>query len=76
VEVAISSVELDRAKVELYAAAGVPELWLVLPKEGTIEVHREPAAEKYGSVERFAAGQSLSPLTLPNLSLQIDQLFD
>lgn len=47
VEVAIGSMELDREKAAVYAAAGVPEYWIVVPEEKSIEVYSQPTANGY-----------------------------
>jgi Uma2 family endonuclease len=72
-EVAVSSSELDRAKADLYAQAGVPSYWLVSPAEGTVEVYTGPGATSYENVERHGAGQVLS--TWYGATIDIDALF-
>ena len=47
VEVAINSLELDRAKVAIYVAAAIPEYWIVRPGARCIEVYTEPADAGY-----------------------------
>ncbi|MBE7211261.1 MAG: Uma2 family endonuclease [Gluconacetobacter diazotrophicus] len=47
IEVAVTTVELDRAKVAIYAEANIPECWLVLAKEEAIEVHTVPRGGVY-----------------------------
>ncbi len=43
VEIAVNSLETDRTiKLEKYAAAGIPEYWIVIPEKGIVEVYREP----------------------------------
>jgi len=43
IEVAVNSIETDRTtKKEKYAAAHIPEYWIVIPKEGIVEVYRKP----------------------------------
>ncbi|HEY6462158.1 MAG TPA: Uma2 family endonuclease [Polyangiaceae bacterium] len=59
VEVADSSVQRDRDKARLYAAAGVTEYWIVNVPEGVFEVHTEPSAEGYGRVTRHGRGAVL-----------------
>ena len=72
-EVAVSSSELDRAKADLYAQAGVPSYWLVSPAEGIVEVYTGPGATSYENVERHGAGQVLS--TWYGATIDIDALF-
>jgi Uma2 family endonuclease len=57
VEVADSSVRLDRLKGGLYARAGIQEYWIANVAEHVLEVHRDPqpdAAAPYGWVYRSA----------------------
>src|SRR5436190_14154299 len=42
VEVAVSSLALDRENASLYAEAGVKEYWIVLATQRQIEVYRRP----------------------------------
>lgn len=57
VEVADSSVRLDRLKGGLYARAGIQDYWIANVDERVLEVHRDPqpdAAAPYGWVYRSA----------------------
>lgn len=48
IEVAVSSVETDRTtKLKKYAATGIPEYWIVIPKQGIIEAYRKPKDDAY-----------------------------
>ena len=42
IEVAVSSLEIDREKCADYAAAGIKRYWIVIPDEKSIEVYSEP----------------------------------
>jgi Uma2 family endonuclease len=63
VEVAVSSHALDRGrKAELYAAAGVPEYWVVDVPGASVEVHREPqSGGGYGTVAVHRGDDELTP---------------
>jgi Uma2 family endonuclease len=63
VEVAVSSHALDRGrKAELYAAAGVPEYWVVDVTGRSVEVHREPQPSGgYRAVTIRAGEDELAP---------------
>lgn len=51
IEVANSSLNKDRlTKGALYAAAGVPEYWVINLVEHVIEVHTDPAGREYRSM--------------------------
>src|SRR5438309_1717344 len=47
VEVAVSSVALDREMASIYAEAGVAEYWIILAHERAVEVYRKPAGGRY-----------------------------
>jgi Uma2 family endonuclease len=75
VEVADSSLTYDRrTKMPLYAAAGIPEGWLVNLCENVVEVYREPGPTGYTSVRRAVRGEKVSPLAFPDLVLSVDEV--
>ena len=77
VEVAIATLGLDRAKADVYADAGIPEYWIVIPEARAVEIYRRPGPAGYG--ERLTvsgAGVALQPDGLRVPSLSIEQLFD
>lgn len=75
VEVAISSVEIDRRKAIIYARAGVQEYWLVEPEARQITVFRQPSAEGYGFDRILAADAALTSEALPALSFKVSDIF-
>ena len=74
VEVAISSVNLDRKKAALYAEAGVEEYWIVLPVEQKAEVHRRPQNGVY--LDREIVETELRCASMPALRVRLADLFD
>jgi Uma2 family endonuclease len=62
VEVAFTSRQHDLWKAATYAAAGVPEYWIVDVDRDEVLVHREPRDGTYASVERFVPGDHVAPL--------------
>lgn len=75
VEVADSSLDYDRSvKAALYAAAGVPELWIVDLACRQIESCRLPGADGYREVRQVAAGGRLAPLAFPDVSLAVNDI--
>ncbi len=75
IEVADSSLAVDRGvKAALYAAAGIPELWIVDLAGDAVEVHRTPAADGYRSVERLARGSELRPAAFPDVAIAVDDV--
>lgn len=75
VEVADSSLDFDRSvKLPLYAQAGIPEVWIVNRKDDRFEVYRDPQDGRYRSVTVAGRGDRLSPLALPDLSIEVSQV--
>ncbi|MBE7437427.1 MAG: Uma2 family endonuclease [Spirochaetales bacterium] len=60
IEVSGSSAKLDRTKAQLYARAGVQTYWIVLLKEGEVEVRSRPSPDGYETVDRFALQDEIS----------------
>ena len=76
IEVAKSTLRFDQTvKTRVYAAAGVPELWIVNVEAKQIEVYREPAGSTYTTTLTITDGQTVAPLALPDLTLTWTQLF-
>jgi Uma2 family endonuclease len=74
VEVSDSSLPQDRlTKAAIYAAAGVPEYWIVNLRDRRLEVHREPiAAEaRYAEVTPRFAGDRIALVALPDVSIEV-----
>lgn len=62
VEIAQTSQGRDREKARDYAAADVPEYWIVDLRGRTVTVHRRPLAGAYEEVATFADGARIRPL--------------
>ncbi|MGM0576181.1 MAG: Uma2 family endonuclease [Myxococcota bacterium] len=77
VEVADSSLALDRDKARLYARAGVGEYWLVDVAGRAVEVYRDPdpKAERYRTMETLSPGDTLQPRGLPRVSIAVTDMF-
>lgn len=75
IEVAISSVEIDRRKAIIYARAGVGEYWLVEPEARQITIFRQPSADGYGFERVLAADAALTCEALPALSSKVGEVF-
>jgi len=77
IEVADSSREYDRTtKLPRYAAAGIPEAWLVDLANDVIERYSEPHNRNY-RVAMFAhLGESLTSTVLPALIIPADLVLD
>lgn len=75
IEVADTTGRRDKkAKMHLYAAAGITEYWLSLINERKVLVHRKPASAKYLDVKRFDADAVISPLFAPDVKISVADL--
>ncbi|MEM9479309.1 MAG: Uma2 family endonuclease [Verrucomicrobiota bacterium] len=75
IEVALTSLEMDREKASLYATAEVPEYWIVNVEEEIVEIHTEPSGEGYRTVNRVKAGESMNVRCCEGLNLEVAQIF-
>jgi Uma2 family endonuclease len=75
VEIAVSSVELDRELVSLYAEARVEEYWIVLGQERAIEVYRRPENGAYQAMHKIADAGVLLCSSVPGLSVTLNEVF-
>lgn len=56
IEVADSSVRADRAQMVDYAAAGIPEAWIVDIGTRTVTIYKDPDQGDYTNVRRWGEG--------------------
>jgi Uma2 family endonuclease len=72
VEVGDGSLDFDReVKTPLYAAAGIPEVWIVDLVAERIEVYRGAGPRGYSDVTRHRRGDRISPTGLADLVLEV-----
>jgi Uma2 family endonuclease len=75
IEVSDSTLDFDReVKMPLYAAAGIPEAWLVNIPEERIEVYGDPAGGEYQTARSYARGRRLQSHTLASLRLPVSKV--
>ena len=75
VEVAETSLTYDRdVKVPLYAAAGIPEVWIVALAAERVLVYRSPHAGRYQHAVTVERGSTLAPAAFPDLALPVGEL--
>lgn len=83
VDVSDSRLAYDRTtKASLYAAAGVPEYWMVNVPDRVLEVRRDPRPDAtaefgaaYGSLATLAPGAAVAPLARPDAAVPVERLF-
>jgi Uma2 family endonuclease len=75
VEVAVTSLTIDRLKAAIYAEAGVAEYWIVVPDKKQVEVFRQPVAGAYAETLILTAPALLHSSALPGVSVDLAALF-
>ena len=75
VEVADTSYRFDREiKLPLYAAAGVPEVWIVDLTRNVVDVFRQPAGEVYQMAVQVRRGDTLGPEAFPDIAFPAENV--
>ncbi len=75
VEVSDSTLDYDRSvKLPLYAAAGIPEAWLMNLVRARIERHTDPQPDGYRTIAYAERGQRLASTVLPDFTFDADEL--
>lgn len=62
-------------KYDVYEESGVKEYWLVEPNDEVVFVYVLHDG-KYIGLKPFTGGQALTSITLPEYTLELNQLFD
>lgn len=81
IEVADSAIDEDRDRALEYAAAGVPEYWIIDLKGGWTEVYRDPIPDKstelgfrYGTFKLVDVEVPITPLAAPSAAVVVATL--
>jgi Uma2 family endonuclease len=76
IEVVDSSEAYDRGvKLRLYSRAGIPEVWLVVLSERTVEVFRRPGPSGYEESNAHRPGDEIAARSVPELLLPVSAVF-
>jgi Uma2 family endonuclease len=77
VEVSDTTLYEDRTtKAGLYATAGIADYWILDVNSEKLIVHRQPdASGSYGEVHTYGKEATISPLTLPGVTLSVAEFF-
>ena len=71
-----STAAFDReTKLQIYARAGVPELWYVDPKEEIVEILNLSPDRRYEKTARLSGAACVPSQALPGLSLTLAEVF-
>ncbi len=77
VEVSDATLRMDRlSKSRIYAAAGVPEYWIVNLRDGQLEAHLIPDREtaRYGEVRVIRRGEPVTLVAFPDVTIDVAAL--
>jgi Uma2 family endonuclease len=79
VEVSDTSLAMDTgAKVHIYAAAGVPEYWVIDVNAPRLLVYRDPIADpaaprgfRYATTQTLTTADAVSPTAMPSATIRV-----
>lgn len=76
IEICDTSLRYDQEiKIPLYAAHGVPEVWLLDLKQQRLEIYREPGADGYRVMLRPDPTEMVTPMLLPSLCIPVTEIW-
>ena len=75
VEISVSTIEVDVEKADIYAAAGVPEYWLVRPEQAEVDVYRSPANGRYGEKVTLPSADTVRCGSIAGVEVKLCDLF-
>ena len=75
IEVAHTTLGYDRGiKLPLYAASGVPEVWIVDVEGEVVDLYAEPEGGRFRTHHRAGRGEVLRPTLLPSVALPVERI--
>lgn len=75
IEVSDTSLAFDRRKGAIYAAAEIPEYWIVNLRKGVLEVHRDPVGGMYRSTTLYREDEKVAALFQPDTAVPLQSFF-
>jgi Uma2 family endonuclease len=76
IEVADSSLAYDRdQKLPRYAAAQIPEVWIIDVNQRLIEQYTHPSQGQYTQIIKALYKSTIQSVTVPGISISTDQIF-
>jgi Uma2 family endonuclease len=76
IEVADSTIAYDRdVKSSLYAANGIPEMWLFDVNKKIVEGYSQPSALGYKRMQRYEKNDTLAMFTFPDIVFSWEEIF-
>jgi Uma2 family endonuclease len=74
IEIAVTSLEIDRVKAAIYAEAGVKEYWIIRPASRQVEVYRGGSGAGYAAQFTITAPDALQSAVLPHIRVDLATL--
>ena len=75
IEVSDSSLSFDfNQKLPRYAAAGIPEVWIINRPDIRIESYSNPAGDEYATVRHYGHDESIAPQAFPDIVLEVNRI--
>ena len=72
IEVSDTTLSYDRdVKLPMYAQFDIPESWIVNIPDGVVEVYTDPSDGEYRTRRVYAADESVSPTSFPDVTLPV-----
>ena len=76
IEVADSTIAYDRdVKSTLYAANGIPEMWLFDVNKRVVEGYSQPSASGYKRMQRYDKNDTLVMVAFPDIVFNWEEIF-
>ena len=76
IEVAVSSLRIDRLKLEIYAEAKIPEYWIVNVEAKSIEVYKNPEGRDYKEKIVYSIEDTISFPAIISGEIKVKELFE
>jgi len=75
IEVSHTSAEFDLTKkMEIYAAAGIPEYWVVDLNRDLLVMHRSPSGDRYTEVQEHKPDDAVAPQAFADIELTVREI--
>ena len=76
IEVSDTTAQYDRIeKLPRYAAAGIPETWIVDVEQRVVEQYTHPVRDQYARLQKYFPGDTITSPVVPAIALNADDLF-
>ncbi len=75
IEVAVSSLRIDRLKLEIYAEAKIPEYWIVNVEAKSIEVYKNPEGHDYKEKKIYSLEDTIDFPEFVSGQMKVKELF-